>query len=202
MRTVVLLLLFSLVPASLMAQADPALDIAKTLNTDKIQRELEQGKVITGSFEIETKPRSASLWGAIRIPAQAHAIFSLIRDCPNAPRYHKKLKFCEIISSDTDGEILHQQLKINWFSPLLDYTFRAEYSDTTIRYTLISGDLKVLQGGWNIYPNPDTDASLLVYFISIKPEAPVPLWLISRILKSDINNTLLTLRERLTQNDS
>ncbi|MCF6262696.1 MAG: hypothetical protein L3J24_03820 [Xanthomonadales bacterium] len=204
MRTVVLLLLFTLVPASLLAQDDPVASFADALSTDAALRKLEQGKAITGSFDLETKPRSASIWGAIRIPASPQAIIKLIRDCPNAPRYHKKLKFCEIISSDEvgdgddDEEILHQQLKISWFSPLLDYTFRAKYNDNAIRYTLISGDLKILQGGWNVYPDPGANSGLLVYFISIKPAAPVPLWVVTRVLQSDIIKTLQTMRELLS----
>ncbi|MCF6224830.1 MAG: hypothetical protein L3J22_00805 [Xanthomonadales bacterium] len=202
MRTVVLLLLFTLVPAPLLAQDDPVAGFADALTTDTALRELQQGKAITGSFDFETKPRSASIWGAIRIPASPQVIIKLIRDCPNAPSYHKKLKFCEIISNDEkgNGETLHQQLKINFFSPLLDYTFRAQYGDNTIRYTLISGDLKILQGGWNIYP--DTHSSLLVYFISIKPSAPVPLWLVTQILQSDIVKTMQKMRELLISEDS
>ncbi len=200
MRTVVLLLLFTLVPAPLLAQDDPVAGFAEVLTTDAALRKLKQGKAITASFDFETKPRSASIWGAIRIPASPQVIIKLIRDCPNAPSYHKKLKFCEIISSDEDGETLHQQLKINLFSPLLDYTFRAQYGDNTIRYTLISGDLKILQGGWNIYP--DADGSLLVYFMSIKPSAPVPLWLVTRILQSDIVKTLQKMRELLASEDN
>jgi len=206
MRAVYLLLLVVLIPAPVLARDALPTELVRAMNDPQIFQRLEQDEIPIGSFSSRFGKQAPSMWAAVLIPGSIDKVHEAIIKCEDAPQYYKHMVSCEVLERSNNVEIIHQTIKLIWFLPQLEYTFRADYSDPhsaretnfrTIRYQLISGDLKILNGGWNLYPYGRK--TLAVHYITIQPDMPLPSWIIRRALQNDLPESLGIIRNITTQ---
>ncbi|MBE9549896.1 MAG: hypothetical protein IMF09_10865 [Proteobacteria bacterium] len=206
MRAVYLLLILALIPAPAMARDALPTELVRAMNDPRIIRHLEQNEIPIGSFASRSGKQAVSMWAAVLISGSIDKVHEAIIKCEDAPQYYKHMVSCEVLEHSNNVEIVHQKIKLIWFLPQLEYTFRADYSDPlsareinfrTIRYQPVSGDLKILDGGWNLYPYGTE--TLAVHYITIQPSMPLPGWIIRRALQNDLPESLEIIRNITTQ---
>ncbi len=91
---------------------------------------------------------------------------------------------------------IEHQIKYHWFVPKQTYLFRGDYDGfTRIRFRVLEGDLKKLDGGWDMFPIEDSGGFLVRYYATIQPKLPTPKWLIRKSLKKEIPAMLKVMRE-------
>ncbi len=173
--------------------------VAQALKTESVRQQLALGKVVTAAFTPNKPTKGVSMWATLEIYAPLEDIVAAINLCEQAVKWHKKLKSCKRLHQEPGFAEFEQRVKFSWYLPELEYVFRASYPNPDeIRFQAISGDIKTLQGGWNLYPNDES--TLAVYFITIQPKLPSPKWLVEKTLKSDLPKMLRTISDIATSN--
>ncbi len=169
-------------------------DGEKYMPDEEQRRQILAGEVI--SIPVQTDEKGGTVWGAIRVDAPAENIFNSIVYCNGKSSAHKTMRNCKIIEKDLEHEIAEHQIKYHWFVPKQTYLFRGDYDGfTRIRFRVLEGDLKKLDGGWDMFPIEGTDGFLVRYYATIQPKLPTPKWLIRKSLKKEIPAMLKVMRE-------
>ncbi len=161
---------------------------------DKQRQRILAGEII--SIPVSTDEKGGTVWGAIRIDAAAEDIFNSIVYCNGKSSAHKTMRHCKTIEKDAEHEIAEHQIKFHWLVPKQTYIFRGDYQGfTRIRFRVVEGDMKKLDGGWDMFPIENTDAYLVRYYATIQPRFPTPKWVIRKSLKKEIPAMLKVMRE-------
>jgi len=200
------LLLLVWLPVSALAWEDLPPEATLALKNTSVQTKIEHNETVTGSFKYASGNVGISAWAAVYIPASIQAVTDAILRCKDAPKYYKKLKACRVVKQGDRYNVFAQELKLAWFLPRLKYLFRADFpvpeaadknTPARIRFSLLSGDLKALAGGWNLYPHKQ--GIIAVYFIHFQPEFYLPAWLARAALKSDLPETMAVVKKLAIQ---
>jgi len=189
-KLIILLLLAVLFPAG-----STSADEGDEYMPDEDQRrQILDGKVI--SIPVHTDDKGGMVWGAIRIDAPARAIFDSIVYCNGESSAHKSMRHCKTLEKTPEYEIAEHQIKFHWLVPRQTYLFRGDYTGVTkIRFRVLEGDLKKLDGGWDMFPIEGEDALLVRYYATIQPKFPTPRWLIRKSLKKEIPAMLKVMKD-------
>ncbi len=162
---------------------------------DEAQRQQILGGEII-SISVKTSEKGGTVWGAIRIDAPAEDIFNSIVYCNGGSSAHATMRNCKVIEKTVNHEIAEHQIKYHWLIPRQTYLFRGDYYGfTRIRFRVLEGDLKKLDGGWDMFPIENSGAFLVRYYATIQPRFPTPKWLIRKSLKKEIPAMLKVMRE-------
>lgn len=136
--------------------------------------------------------------GAARAVALFHsdtdAIWEVIGQCKNEFLYVKGLKECEVVEPGDTRMVLHHRVRNSWYTPTLDYSFIATRTDRRGEANLLDGNLKVLQGSWELKPLGSSDTVMVTHEIRVQPQFPAPRWLIRRSLSKDLPDMLACIR--------
>ena len=165
---------------------------------EKQRQQILAGKVI--SIPVNTDDKGGTVWGAIKVDAQAEDIFNSIVYCNGGTSAHKTMRNCKTIEKDAEHEIAEHQIKYHWLVPRQIYRFRGDYEGfTRIRFRVLDGDLKKLDGGWDLFPIENSDGYLVRYYATIQPKFPTPRWIIRKSLKKEIP-AMLKIMKDLSEN--
>lgn len=112
---------------------------------------LKRGEVLVQTIENETPGVTARATALVY--TDADSIWNIIGYCKNGLIYMHGLKTCEMLEGDQFDMIVHHRVRNSWYSPMLDYTFRAQRNREGYGSAkLISGNLNVLNGYWQLTP--------------------------------------------------
>ncbi len=159
---------------------------------------LRQGEVLVQAMHQDE--RGAAMWAAIRIDASDQAIFNAIVECRRAPEYHENLKECRTLERHDDYDVVRHAVKYLWFVPRQEYIFRADYQGyRQIRFKMLRGDLKQMEGGWDLFPLAEEDAEenrfIVRYFLHVRPGFLVPRWAVRRTMKKTLPQMLAVMKD-------
>ncbi len=91
-------------------------------------------------------------------------------------------------------------MKFTWLLPTTTYVFRAEYQEfSRIDFKKVSGELKELEGTWILEPINDGQNTYVIYSVYLDPGFFVPQWLVRHILRGDLPELLMALRNRVSE---
>jgi hypothetical protein len=161
-------------------------------STEELAR-LKRGEILLQTIRDE-KPGAAA-----RVTALLHTsnseVWKILGYCKYEMIYVKGLKLCEMLDGDQYKMTVHHRLRNSWYAPTLDFVFSASRdSSGTGKATLVSGDLKVLEGQWTLYPMEGESGVIAVYEIRIQSRFPAPKWLIRRTLQNDLPDMMACIR--------
>ena len=168
--------------------------IAETKFPDSDQLALlKRGEILVQTVENDKPGVTARVTALFN--TDADSIWNIIGYCKNGLIYMHGLKTCEILEGDQFDMIVHHRVRNSWFSPMLDYTFRAQRNREGYGSAkLISGNLNVLNGYWQLKALKGEQGVLVVHEISIQTRFPAPKWLVRRSLKQDLPDMLACIR--------
>ena len=185
LRNLLLILIFVIFPQWVFAE-HPG------FSAEELAR-LKRGEILLQTIRDE-KPGAAA-----RVTALLHTsnneVWNILGYCKYEMIYVKGLKLCEMLDGDEYKMTVHHRLRNSWYAPTLDFVFSASRdSSGTGKATLVSGDLKVLEGQWTLYPMEGESGVIAVYEIRIQSRFPAPKWLIRRTLQNDLPNMMACIR--------
>ena len=141
--------------------------------------------------------RTDELGGSARVQAIIHApakaAWDVITSCEQTFTFVKGLKKCEIIENVGDRALIHQVVKTSWLVPSQDFVFeslREPYHG--ISFQLVEGNLKAMNGRWQFTEGPD--GLLVDYEIRIRPNFPVPAFIVSWVIRKGMPDLIACIR--------
>ena len=161
--------------------------------SDENLARLKRGEILLQTIHAE-KPGAAARVTAL-LHTDADTVWNILGYCKYELIYVKGLKTCEMLEGDQYQMKVHHRLRNSWYTPTLDFVFAASRdADGTGRASLVSGDLKVFDGLWKLYPLESEDSVIAVHEIRIQAKMPAPKWLIRRTLHKDLPDMMACIR--------
>jgi Polyketide cyclase / dehydrase and lipid transport len=133
----------------------------------------------------------------IKITATAETVWSTMLDCAVSLRIVSGLKTCRVVERDPGGKWDVREHVVAWSAllPTVRSVFRSEYQfGREIRFSRVSGDLKKLEGQWQLTPSDGGRATLLRYMAVVDPGVPLPGALVRSAIESDVTRVLKALQ--------
>lgn len=142
---------------------------------------------------------------SILIPVTPSAVWNVMVDCANAPRFVPGLRACSIESRAPDGGSDVRLHRISWLSgfPTVSVRFSSTYRlNREIKFQRISGDIAYMSGAWALEPRNDGRATLLSYEAHLVPSRFLPAGLVRSALMRDTPKILEAVRgEAIARSD-
>ena len=136
---------------------------------------------------------------AILIDSPAQQIWNIMVDCDRAPEFVPGLRGCRVLHHHESMEIIEHRVKFSTLQPTVTYVFRALYQNLRrIDFIRVGGDFRELEGSWILEQINDRQ-TIVVYSVYLDPGFPVPQWLVRRILRGELRDFLLALRNRVSE---
>ena len=157
---------------------------------ERLER-LGNGEILLLQARTDEAGGSARVQAIIHAPAEA--VWDVIISCEQTFTFVKGLKKCEIIEDAGDRALIHQVVKTSWLVPTQDFVFeslRDPYHG--IRFQLVEGNLKAMQGSWQFTEGPD--GLLVDYEIRIQPGFPVPVFIVSWVIRMGMPDLIACIR--------
>lgn len=152
---------------------------------------LRGGEVVVEETRLDDSGGSVRV--KVLVDAPAETVWRVISSCAHARRYLHGMEECEVLVDKPSRALTHHVVDPGWMAPKMDYRFetrRQPYRRMDIELT--EGNLRQMSGYWLLEP---VDSGLLLeHEVSIKPQAPVPRWLVRRKLKGDLPEMMACIR--------
>jgi len=154
---------------------------------------LQSGEILLQTLDAD-KPGAAARVTAL-FHSSADAVWDIIGYCKYERIYIRGLRLCEVLNPGLSRMIMHHRIRNSWYMPMLDFTFEASRKPgNSGEARLVGGDLKVLQGQWQLLPQADGEKLIVIHEIRIQPKNPAPRWLVRRSLRRDLPDMLACIR--------
>lgn len=127
----------------------------------------------------------------VRAPVQA--VWAVIVSCELAFRFVEGLQRCEVLEDSGDRALVHQVVDRGWLTPRLDFVFETLRQPwDRIDFRLVEGNVKAMEGSWRFEETPA--GTLVDYEIRLRPQAPVPSFLVRRKIGRTMPDLLACVR--------
>ncbi len=146
---------------------------------------------------LDAAAQSGSVSALVRIHADRSTVWSLLTSCTDALQLVPGLVDCAVVGTapDRSWQLIRHVIDYSWYVPKLTFVFRADYRyPERISIRRVSGDLKVLEGSWDL--QRDGDFTIAHYSLALAPGFWVPRWLVKAALRHDLPKMLRALRAR------
>ena len=157
---------------------------------ERLER-LGNGEILLLEVRTDEAGGSARVQAIIHAPVKA--AWDVITSCEQTFTFVKGLKKCEITEDAGERVLIHQVVKTSWLVPTQDFVFeslRDPYHG--IRFQLMEGNLKAMQGRWQFTETPD--GLLVDYEIRIQPGFPVPAFIVSWVIRRGMPDLIACIR--------
>jgi uncharacterized protein YndB with AHSA1/START domain len=158
-----------------------------------------QGRLAAGEIVVHVGPDSQHASAAVTIHAPAAAVWQVITDCEEAPRFMPGMKVCRRLDAAPDGswENIEREYKYSWLMPAAHDVVRTEYhKPQRIDFQRVSGDFRDQKGAWLLTASADGAATVLEYQFYVELGFWLPRSLIQRSLRSDLPAAMKAVRAR------
>jgi hypothetical protein len=152
---------------------------------------LKRGEVLAGRVNSDDKQGAATIRALMDTTAKS--VWEVIVSCELAGVYVDGLEYCEVLESRPDYARTRQVVDKGWSSPRLDFIFEAFREPyRSMKFQLVEGNLKQMEGQWQLEQLPE--GLLVTHEIRVKPEYPVPRWLLRRIMMRGTSDLVACIR--------
>jgi hypothetical protein len=154
---------------------------------------LKRGEILLETIHAEKSGAAARVTALLH--SSVNDVWNILGYCKYELVYVKGLKHCEVLEGDQFQMMVRHRVRNSWYSPTMDFVFAASRDLTGAgKATLVSGDLKVFEGQWKLYPLTDENSVIIVHEIRVQSRFPAPKWLIRRALRNDLPDMLACIR--------
>jgi len=152
---------------------------------------LEAGEVVARETSGNPQGGSARMQMLVRAPVQA--VWAVIVSCELAFRFVDGLQRCEVLEDSGEHALVHQVVDRGWLTPRLDFVFELLREPwDRIGFRLVKGNMKAMEGSWRFEETPA--GTLVDYEIRLRPQAPVPGFLVRRNISRTMPDLLACVR--------
>ncbi len=139
-----------------------------------------------------------NIWASIWLPNEARSIWEVMVSCEEALYFVPGLEECEVLETGEDLDTRRHKVDYSVIFPDAEYIFRTWYEPYhSMRFSRISGDLKAMEGRWLLVPDAASKGTFIVYSVYLDPGFFVPQWLVRRVLKKNLPEVLISLRNHM-----
>lgn len=192
----ILCLQFGGLPAGATVPAPSNEDIESAVQlTAKEKQNLANGQVVVGFTK---RGASKYVLGRILLDASPEQIWSVLANPFEFENgIYSRMKNVQVLQDEPRHSVLRCKIAIGIVLPSIDAVVESDYWPMQkIAFHRKDGSLKALDGGWKLTPK-EGGKTEVSYWMSIEPGVPVPGWLVTEGVKSDLPKTLVALRKRL-----
>lgn len=167
---------------------------AAPLSTDEdptLLARLLAGEVVARESSGDSSGGSAHM--QILVQAPPSAIWGVIVSCELAFRFVDGLRHCEVLEDTGDRALVRQVVDQGWLMPTFDFVFeslRQPWQRIDIR--LVEGNLAEMEGSWSF--DEVQGGTLVDYAVRLRPQAPVPAFLVRRNISRTMPDQLACVR--------
>jgi len=163
---------------------------ASAQEQDNVER-LQRGEIVLLHEDSSEKGGSARVQALFQTSAEA--VWSIITSCESSFVFVDGLKQCEVIEVSGERTLVHQVVKKGWLIPRQDFVFESLREPfRTIRFKLVEGNLKAMEGNWLFSETPD--GLLVDYSIRVRPMLPVPGFVVSWVMRKGMPDLIACIR--------
>lgn len=164
------------------------------METGNEMQRLQAGEILVQTIHSDKSGGAARVTALFH--AEADAVWNVIGYCENEFIYVRGLELCEVLVPGLQYIRKHHRVNNNWYTPTLDFVFEARRTSPTHGdFKLVGeGDLKVMQGQWDLRPAATGEGLVVSHDIRIQSRLPAPRWLVRRVLKTDLPDMLACVR--------
>lgn len=174
------------------------------LNSKSDDTNLEESLITDVEVQIEKiAERKRQITAKIQIPQSIEQVWKVLTDYEALADFIPNLAKSRILAHPTGGIRLEQVgsqrvLNVNFCARVvLDLQ---EYEPKAINFHMVEGDFKDYSGNWYLEPcyiDEDNIGTNLCYTVNIWPKLVMPVTIIERRLKNDLQLNLLAIRQRV-----
>lgn len=168
-----------------------AVPVCEATQHDSVMERLLAGEVILENSRTDESGGSARVMLLVR--SSAERLWNIFMSCDYAFVFVDGLEKCEVLQESAEYVQTRQVVDKGWWVPEMDYIFetrRTPYSH--MEFKLLEGNLKTLEGYWDIEPVPE--GVLVTYEIRVRPKMPAPRWLVRRTIKNEMPGLVACIR--------
>jgi len=134
---------------------------------------------------------------AILINSSAKPIWQVVSDKESAPEYMSGLLRSEVVKKASDHMIVEAEMKIGRLPGTFTYLMRHQTrTNESITFKFISGDVRDIQGAWELLPAGE-GKTVLLYSLWLDPGFYVPQGFVQKSLRSGVPNAVRAVRDRV-----
>jgi ribosome-associated toxin RatA of RatAB toxin-antitoxin module len=149
------------------------------------------GEVVARESSGDSSGGSARM--QILVQASPRAVWEVIVSCELAFRFVDGLRQCEVLEDTGDRALVRQVVDQGWLMPTFDFVFESLRQPwERIGFRLVKGNLEAMEGSWRFVET--ADGTLVDYEIRLRPQAPVPGFLVRRNLNRTMPDQLACVR--------
>ena len=160
---------------------------------------LLNGEIVAREFDLDGGAGQAdgAEPGAVRMQmlawAPARALWDVIVSCQQAFFFIDGLQACEVLEDRGDRVRVRQVVDQGWLAPRLEFVFESRRQPfERIDVALLSGNLRALEGRWLF--EETSSGTLVDHALRIRPEVPLPLFLVRRNVEGSMPDLLACVR--------
>jgi ribosome-associated toxin RatA of RatAB toxin-antitoxin module len=149
------------------------------------------GEVVARESSGDSSGGSARM--QVLVQASPRAVWDVIVSCELAFRFIAGLRQCEVREDTGDRALVRQVVDQGWLVPTFDFVFeslRQPWQRIDIR--LVEGNLAEMEGSWSFVEMPG--GTLVDYEVRLRPQAPVPAFLVRRNISRTMPDLLACVR--------
>ena len=142
-------------------------------------------------------PADGHVMAAIDIAAPRERVWQVLSDCAQAPAIMPNLTYCAVLETGPGGMWDIREHRVTWIKllPEIRTQFRSDYvKDKSIRFQLIGGDMRALDGEWQLAPLRGGVATRLTYNARVGFGALIPGFVIRNALATDVPGFLTAIQ--------
>jgi ribosome-associated toxin RatA of RatAB toxin-antitoxin module len=129
----------------------------------------------------------------ILVQAPPRAVWNVIVSCELAFRFVAGLRQCEVRDDTGERALVRQVVDQGWLMPSFDFVFESLRQPwSRIDFRLVEGNLAAMEGSWRFIETPD--GTLVDYEMRLRPQAPVPAFLVRRNISRTMPDLLACVR--------
>lgn len=165
--------------------------------------QLKAGDIITEVWHDKSRGDGAvDAFAAVEISASAQQVWSVMTSCIKTLEVVREMKSCRVLETSPDGswDIREQRFRAPFPLKSFQTIFRTDFTPYKhIKISRISGDMKVQDGLWQITPltkaGDENPRMRVTYRARVQPKAPLPRFLLRRIVRKDTPELMMALRD-------
>ena len=148
-------------------------------------------------------------WGVRRLAAQLHTQLSkrelwlVLTDYEHLSNFIPNLASSQILNRSGNRIHLHQigsqQLLGLRFSATVELELVEHYPEGLIVFHMLRGDFRRFEGAWRIRSLPKSDATLLLYELTVQACTGMPIRIIEQRLREDLTANLMAVHKEAQQ---
>ena len=149
------------------------------------------GEVVARESSGDSSGGSARM--QILVQAPPRAVWNVIVSCELAFRFVAGLRQCEVRDDTGERALVRQVVDQGWLMPSFDFVFESLRQPwSRIDFRLVEGNLAAMDGSWRFIETPD--GTLVDYEMRLRPQAPVPAFLVRRNISRTMPDLLACVR--------